>query len=197
MRVPRTNRAALIGIMAVLLGVSCGGKTPSTPRESQGERQPSAASTASFQTYTDAEFGFSIKYPRDWEKLEGQFGTTVLFRSPAEDASDSFQENVNVAVEALPSSSITLDQYYEAALPQVEKVITDFDLGSSDAFTRAGRSWRRIVYTGRQGQFALRFQQDFTVVGNRAYVLTFVAERDRFSEFLPVAEAILGSFQVG
>ncbi|HEV8420195.1 MAG TPA: hypothetical protein VGR13_02425, partial [Actinomycetota bacterium] len=97
---------------------------------------------------------------------------------------------------ALPSSSITLDQYYEAALPQVEKVITDFDLGSSDAFTRSGRSWRRIVYTGRQGQFALQFQQDFTVVGNRAYVLTFVAERDRFSEFLPVAEAILGSFQV-
>jgi transposase len=183
--------------MVLALSVSCGGNNPSTPPKGGGASQPSGASTASYQTYTDAEFGFSTKYPQDWEKLERQFGATVLFRSPKEGDSDSFQENVGVAVEALPSDSITLDQYYEAALRQVEKGITDFDLGSSDMFNRTGRSWRRIVYTGRQGQFALQFQQDFTVVRNRAYILTFVAERDRFSEFLSAAEAIVGSFQVG
>jgi PsbP-like protein len=195
MRERRTTPTALVGTMVLAL-VSCGGDNPSAPPAGGGASRPSGESTASYQTYTDSEFGFSIKYPQDWEKLERQFGTTVLFRSPKEDKSDPFQENVNVAVETLPSDSITLDQYYDAALPQVEKVITDFDLSSSDSFNRSGRSWRRIVYTGRQGQFDLRFQQDFTVMGARAYVLTFVAERDRFSEFLPTAEAIAGSFQV-
>jgi hypothetical protein len=175
-------RASVVALL--LAGAACGG----------GGGGDTTLSAGPLSTYTNADHGFRIDYPQGWTKVEGTGGAIVGFASPKEEAGDDFQEAVTVTAEDLPSSSITLQQYTDAALGQVKKVITDFDLRESTDATVAGRPGHRIVYTGTQGQSKLEWQQLFTIVGDTAWILTFVAEASTYDRYVATAESIINSF---
>jgi eukaryotic-like serine/threonine-protein kinase len=161
---------------------------------SSSANSPTGAASG-FLTYSDSKYGFRISYPPDWAEQLGVAGTVVAFLSSSEDSSDTFRENVNVGVEDLPNPGMTLDQFTAAALAQVEGLITNFTLVSKEATAVAGRFAERVVYTGQQGKFDLKWQQVWLIDKARAYVLTYTAEVPKFDEFLSVANAIIGTFE--
>jgi hypothetical protein len=188
-----SKRGIWIGALALVLLLSaCGGGSAkiSTPTSA-----PSP--TGSFLTYTNDAEGFTIGYPADWEKNEQVEGTVVLFKSPSEGLTDPVRESVGVTTEALPSSSISIGTYTDAAIGQVQKAIPEFDMTSSEDITVAGHPGHRIVYTGKQGSIDLEWQQVFTVVGDKAYILTFVALPDSYTRFVGVAQSMFDTFTVG
>ena len=69
-------------------------------------------------TYTNSEKRYTIKYPSEWSKSE-QNGY-VAFLSPADSASDTFRENVNVMVQDMSANPMTLDQYTALTKGQIE-----------------------------------------------------------------------------
>jgi serine/threonine-protein kinase len=181
-------------IVLSLIAAGCGGK--STPRGAgPGASQPSSASTAGFETYTDAKYDFTIGYPKEWDKQEGAAGSAVAFLSPQESASDDFRENVNVLVQMLPDK-VTLDQYTKLSLDQAPKLITGFDLLDEGSTTLAGSPAHHVHYRGEQGAFRLEWKQVWTVQNGRAFVLTYTAERERYGADLTIAGAMFATFRL-
>ena len=76
-------------------------------------------------------YGISIKYQRDWVKQEGVMGTVVAFLSPKEGTSDIFQENLNIMVQDLSKSPMTLSEYTVECTPMIGQI----GLGQSGGVT--------------------------------------------------------------
>src|SRR5204863_267673 len=78
--------------------------------------------SSQFVTFRENTYHMSIKYPRGWTVAPGYAGTVVAFASPKEDALDTFQENLNVAVKDLSQAPMTLDEYTKLAIKQMAAV---------------------------------------------------------------------------
>jgi hypothetical protein len=54
--------------------------------------------------------------------------------------------------------------------------------------------FQRVIYSGDQGLFKLKFEQYYFVVDKKAYVLTFTAEQSEFNKHKESAEETLNFF---
>ena len=54
----------------------------------------------------------------------------------------------------------------------------------------------KIVYTGKQGNLSLKFEQYFWIVNETAYVLTFTTEQDKYESYQVLGKKILDSFRI-
>ncbi|MFH1563605.1 MAG: PsbP-related protein [Nitrospirota bacterium] len=158
--------------------------------------QSSALETTQFSTYNNPGDGIRIKYPKDWTKQEKIMGMNVIFSSPLESDSDTFQENVNVIVQDLSAQPMTLDEYTKLSLEQVKQIVTDASIPYSSATTLDGNSANRIIYTGRVGIYNIKWMQIYTIKDNTAYILTYTAETDKYNDFLDTAQEMINSFEI-
>ena len=123
-------------------------------------------------------------------------GSVAAFLSPQESASDIFQENLNLIVQDLSTQPMTLQEYTELSVGQVEQFITDARILDSSATTLDGNSAHKLVYTGKQGQYSLKWMQVWTVIDNTAYVLSYTAEANKYNDFLDTAQEMVNSFEI-
>ena len=65
-----------------------------------------------WKSITDNDF--TIEYPDNWElNRTGQMGTKFILFSKLSNLTDKFRENVNLIMQDLTGSNITLDKYVE------------------------------------------------------------------------------------
>jgi len=174
--------------------VACASGGGATGTASSPSSSSDNVSYEEFASYSDSKYGFTLQYPKDWEKQAGAMGSAVLILSPREGDSDTFRENVNVLVQTLPDK-MTLDQYTKLSLDQAPKLISRFDLLDQGPTQLAGRPARRVHYRGEQGVFRLEWEQVWSVLEGQAFVLTYTAERARYGTYLRTAEAMFASFR--
>ena len=139
--------------------------------------------------------GYSIDYPKDWELNEsGQMGTSFILFSPLTSQNDQFRENVNLLVQDLTGYNLDLDGYVEISEGQIKTMITDGKIIESKRVTNQTLDYQKIIYTGKQGNFNLKFEQYYWVVGDKAFVLTLTCEETQFDDYKLTGENILNSF---
>jgi hypothetical protein len=142
------------------------------------------------------ENNYSIQYPADWElNQSGQMGTTFFLFSPLSSDQDKFKDNVNLLIQDISGHNLNLDKYAEISEGQVRTMITNSTLTESKRIKNGSEEFHRMVYTGDQGMFHLKFEQFYWVKNEKAFVLTLTCEQDKFSDFKDVGEAILNSFK--
>ena len=56
--------------------------------------------------------------------------------------------------------------------------------------------FHKIIFTGDQGNYKLKFEQYIWIKGIKGYVLTFAAEQDQFDNYKETGEKILNSFKI-
>jgi len=138
---------------------------------------------------------FSIQYPADWELSQsGQMGTTFILFSPLSSTQDKFKDNVNLLIQDLSGHKLDLNKYAEISEGQVRTMITNLTLIESKRIKNGSEEFHRMIYTGDQGMFHLKFEQLYWVKNEKAYVLTLTCEEATFSDFKDVGETILSSF---
>lgn len=180
------SRVAVVCLVVVaVVAAGCSG-TDSSERDGD--------SRADWDTYRSSEYSVTMEYPSEWTKRENVMGAVVAFLSPAESPSDDFRENVNLVVEDLSADPISLTEYWGYSLAQGPKLITDFAQVSSGDTAVAGQEAKQAVYTGRQGQFQLKFMVLCTIRNHRAYTITYTAEVTRYSDYIQTADGIMDSF---
>jgi len=144
-----------------------------------------------------SENNYSIKYPEHWDlNKSGQLGTSFFLFSPLSSEKDQFKENVNLLIQDLAGYNITLEKYVEISENQIKTMITDGQLIESERIVNRSLSYQKMIYTGKQGVFNLKFIQHYWVENNKAYVLTFTCEESQFNTFKSTGEQILNSFQL-
>lgn len=140
---------------------------------------------------------YLIKYPSDWEvNLSGQMGTGFILFSPLSNESDNFRENVNLLIQDLAEHDLSLDQYVDISEDQIKTIVVEGKVISSDRKEKNGREYQKMIYTGKQGVFNLKFEQYYWIIDNQAFVLTLTCEEEKFEKYKDIGEVILNSFNI-
>jgi hypothetical protein len=169
--------------------------TSITIGNTQEAKSPTSEAKNNWVTLDEKDF--TIKYPEKWELNQSkQMGTAFILFSPIEGNQDKIRENVNLLVQDLSGYGLDLNQYAILSEEQVKTLITKSVIIESKRVKTSSNEYQRMIYTGDQGTLHLKFEQFYWVKNDRAYVLTFTCEQDKFATFKEVGEAILKSFKL-
>lgn len=219
-------RRAILALLTLYLLAACGGPpagpTPDEPAATAdlqptatagieptatGEPTPLPAAdtpaptrtraSRTYLTYESEANGFSISYPDEWEVSErASMPGTTTFITPLQGRDDTFRENVTIVVQGAPADAMTLDEFTELALAQGRELIPRFTVWELRATTLGGNPAQQVVYTGLQGERALRWLQLWTLVGDQAYIVTYTAEEEEFTAFRSVVQQMIRSMEI-
>lgn len=153
-----------------------------------------------FLPYSNNNYHIEIKYPENWtvQELEDPItGEVVVFSSPKESESDIFQEKVFITIEKLPDEIANLDEYADkivsGAIANKDTTISVYEQKE----TRLARQpARTIVYSRSSGNLNLRQKEIFTFHKDQAYIITYSAERAKYSKFLNEVNKMIESFRI-
>jgi serine/threonine-protein kinase len=146
--------------------------------------------------YENSRHGVKIPYPRTWTIREGTLGTVVLFLSPREDSSDNFQENLNLIVQDLSGQKIGLKEFTEISKKQIQKFISNPDIILAKEITLAENPGYEVMYSGKQGNYNLKWKQAWTVLNEKAYVLTYTSQIQHYEDYLKYINAMQSGFEI-
>ncbi len=140
---------------------------------------------------------YTIEYPGDWElNSSGLLGTKFILFSKLSDSTDRFRENVNLIIQDLTGSNISLDKYVDISENQIRTLINNSRIDESVRIFDKNSEYQKMIYTGKQGAFDLKFIQYLWLLDNKAFVLTFTAEIDEFENIVRIGKKILDSFMI-
>ncbi len=144
-----------------------------------------------------SEKNYSIQYPENWTlNKSGQMGVSFYLLSPLSSKSDRFKENVNLVIEDLTGHNLSLDNYVDISKNQIKTMITEGNIVLSERIKNNKLEHHKIIYTGKQGVYDLKFEQYFWVENDKAYILTLTSEEASYKSFKTIGESILNSFNI-
>jgi hypothetical protein len=145
---------------------------------------------------TFAKDSISIQYPPNWELNDkGIMGTMAFLFSPMDSTTDFFRENVNLLVQDLGHLNIDLNKYIEVTENQIKTMVTNGQLIESKRLKKDAMEFHKIIYSGDQGIYKLKYKQYYFIQNEKAYVLTLSTLMDSFDKFKDVGEKIMDTFK--
>jgi hypothetical protein len=156
-----------------------------------GQRQPAGALPERFE---HKEHGYIVRYPSNYEVMDGADAQTKVFSSPAEDELDVFRENLAVMVRSY-DREVPLEEARTALKKEMEaKAATLTE--ESDKVKLGGLAAHRCTWSLKLGGFDLVLVQLVTTVRDRVYVVTFTFEAGHEARHQPVARAMVDAFEI-
>ena len=144
----RAVRTALVVLAAVSLaavGASAAVADPAAGMNQYATPTPAPPKDSTMIEYTDKSSGVKLSYPEEWTVVSGGDGFVVGFLAPSVDPWDSFLDNVNVVVEDLSYDPMTLDEYADYGLYQLD--LAGFYVLHIKETTVAGSRAYRVPWT--------------------------------------------------
>jgi serine/threonine-protein kinase len=173
-------------------------------REAFPLSQPSAlSSTLSKETVKDwliyelPTKGIKIKYPENWEKQNIQNPVTkevAIFLPPQE--TNSEQEKLSISIEDLSNKPLTLNEYTNLAINEVKRYTKEAAIIESRSATLANSPAHMIIYTSKEEPDSLIKLEVWTLKNNKAYIITYVAKKTKYSKFLTTTKEMIKSFKI-
>jgi len=148
-----------------------------------------------FTRYINSEKGIAIQYPEEWMLNESTPGTLVSFMSPMEGDADLFQENLNLAVQDMGTESYDLQEFTELSVNQIAEIYPDIAISKS-AVELDGNEAFEVVYDFEQFNFHFKSMQVYTIVDNKVFIVTFVAENDTYDEYVSLVKKMVDSVEI-
>ena len=149
-----------------------------------------------FLTYEDITTGISIQFPSNWEKSVN-LDNFVTFRAPPETDSRVYPAALGLKIQELTSQNVSLQEITKVQTSELKKSNLNLKLSESTSTTLEGKPAFRIVFSATDNnQVERKAMQLWTVIGNKAVLITYKAQPDKYSSYLPTIEKMIGSFQV-
>jgi len=104
---------------------------------------------------------FIIQYPEDSFELNtsGQMGMSFMLLSKQTSPDGMFRTNINLLIQDLRGHNISLYEFVEISEIQANTMVTDGKLIESKRFQKDNSEFHKLIYTGRQGMFELKWKQ--------------------------------------
>lgn len=171
-------------------------------------QQQTVNENINFTSYNNTELGIYLQYPANWSKMEEKFDDNVnviSFKSTPENDTDTFTENVNIAIEPLQNESITLEEYSNTTLAALSNVFENFSLINKENTNLDGVPAIKIIFSITQPQITdqsrdidtikqipMKIMQILSVKEGKAYVIIYSAEEAKYDDYLPIIEKMIG-----
>lgn len=146
-----------------------------------------------FLTYDDLITGFSIKYPPDWERAQ-HIDKSVTFLAPRESNSDTNPAGLGIMVIEVESNN-TLASITQNQLNKLKNLYPDIQILESMETIFLGHPSHMIIFTATDNTQSMRkamqiwFKED-----NKAFLMTYKSDNQRYSKYLPTIDKMLNSF---
>jgi hypothetical protein len=146
-----------------------------------------------FLTYDDIISGFSIKYPPDWERAQ-HLDKSVTFLAPRESNSDTNPAGLGIMVIEVESNK-TLASITQNQLNILKNLYPDIQILESMETIFLGHPSHMIIFTATDNTQSMRkamqiwFKED-----NKAFLMTYKSDNQRYSKYLPTIDKMLNSF---
>jgi len=146
-----------------------------------------------FLTYDDIITGFSIKYPPDWERAQ-HLDKSVTFLAPRESNSDTNPAGLGIMVIEVESNK-TLASITQNQLNILKNLYPDIQILESMETIFLGHPSHMIIFTATDNTQSMRkamqiwFKED-----NKAFLMTYKSDNERYSKYLPIIDKMLNSF---
>jgi len=142
------------------------------------------------------ENGYSIQYPGNWDLNKPEQLTPSFFLfSPLSTTQDKFKENVNLMIQDLSNQDLNMDKFVRISEEQIKTMITDGEILESKRMNQNSINFHRVIFTGRQGLFNLKYEQYYIIEKEKAFILTLTCEATEFEKFRKTGEKIMSSFR--
>jgi hypothetical protein len=173
----------------------------SVPTETQTNQIIKPTIPVGFSEYVNTGYKIKMVYPSNWQDTlpppeEVQKGKLVTFISPQRSMLDQFQEFVELWVyDSDMASPVNMQDYLNDAISGMSE---ESELINSSAnYMLAGKPAIKVEYRtiGEDGN-KIQGMTVATIVDNKAYILKIAAEPATYSEYLPVMEKIINSFEI-
>ncbi len=146
-----------------------------------------------FLVYENPDSGIKMKYPASWskpqvvsDKITGEYGVTFL--------SDTLPEQVSISVENFSARPISLDRYTQLVMEQIEQE-TGEKL-SQPILSPLLDGGYQVVYTASEGQYTVQKMRLWKVQNLKAYLITYTAEKGKFSDFEKRAKELISFLEI-
>ena len=146
-----------------------------------------------FLTYDDIITGFSIKYPPDWERAQ-HLDKSVTFLAPRESNSDTNPAGLGIMVIEVESNK-TFASITQNQLNKLKNLYPDIQILESMETIFLGHPSHMIIFTATDNTQSMRkamqiwFKED-----NKAFLMTYKSDNQRYSKYLPTIDKMLNSF---
>lgn len=145
------------------------------------------------ERYINEEKGYSIEYPKDWQKQEVPRLDIVLM-SPSGTAESQSHATMNLVSEAV-GKDITLDQFYNESVKHLNAELKEVKVEKSGDLIIHGIPSKWIEYSHKMLDSNFRVLQYFLVSQGNVYLITFSALADNFDHYRATYESIATSFK--
>ncbi len=149
-----------------------------------------------FKTLTDS--AYTLNYPKKWVVDENSkaYLSFLLFAPVSDDPNSVFRINICLLIQDLTGKDMHLEGYVKLSESQIKTMIPDAVIAESKTVMNKDGEFHQIIYEGKQGSYLLKWKQYYFVKNNKAFVLTYTAEKSTYDRLLGEADIILNSFRL-
>ncbi|HEY9730886.1 MAG TPA: hypothetical protein V6C89_03175 [Drouetiella sp.] len=183
----------LASTIAITLMPTASAPAVEVPPAAQLKAQSDRA-LAQLTVYKNSDYGFSIKYPQNWEKAEGQPPLICRFLT------DNGLVSYRISAEKLPAPT-TVEEYATYVNQELDKQYPPKD----SALTRVEESASKIgKYDAHKSVYVLKLDDkgtsakmlQYLIVANQvAYAFNYTAIEGAYDSFMPLITEVLNSFE--
>jgi hypothetical protein len=164
------------------------------------EQSKNSSNSNNFLTYENPIFGIKILYPANWDKQENTSSSNdnstlidlVAFSPPFKNNSDIVGKLIVQVDNISDIKPITLERYANDTVGDLRQ---DFKVSESNA-TLAGSPAYKVEYTGLEASVDLKAMMIMALKGDRAYIISYTAEPEKYSYYLPTVQKLIDSFEI-
>ncbi|MDN5846717.1 MAG: hypothetical protein L0H53_10640 [Candidatus Nitrosocosmicus sp.] len=170
-----------------------------------GSAQPTENLNDNFVTYENTDYGIKIQYPYNWKNIESLDQNAIVTFSAPEIREKKSSTLINIyepahvilAVENISSSNLNLNDFTNKYLNRLSTVNTEFQINNITDGTLAGKP-AKIIFS--KDMDILNRISDvmriFTLSDGVIYRINYAADPQWFSEYMPVAQKMIDSYQI-
>lgn len=148
-----------------------------------------------FSVYTNETYGVEIQYPSDWTYEENKNGAVVIFYSPLENQLDFFRDNINIVIQDISSTPMTLESYSQLAVEQMKTLFgQNMQVESLSATTLDRRPARKLIFRGAGPNADLKYLSVWMIDNSKVYQITYLAVASQFNNHLLKILTMLKTF---
>lgn len=149
-----------------------------------------------FLTYEDITTGISIQFPSDWEKSVN-LDKFVTFRAQPETDTRVYPAALGLKIQDLASQNVSLQEVTKVQISELKATNPKLKLLESTSTTLAGKPAHKVVFSATDNnQVERKAMQLWTVIDDKAILITYKAQPDKYSSYLPTIEKMINSLQV-
>lgn len=139
---------------------------------------------------------YSLRHPKDLMVDRSRLMGTDFLIFLVKPAPNQFTPNINLLIQDLKGQRVSLDQYTEVSLKQLETLMPNHRILENTRLKGVKGEYQKLVYAGDQLGYPLKFEQFYTISGGKAYVVTLTCLESLFDRCQGTGEGIMKTFEL-